>query len=104
MTIEGAPEEVAVVGNDIQLTCHYNSSPVASEVQWLKNGTVISRNDTMENNARGNITHFNESSIQLTISPIISSDAANYTCVANSSDTIAIRGLYKVLTFQFLVS
>ena len=98
MTIKDAPEKVAVVGNEIQLTCHYNSSPVASEVQWLKNGTVISRNDTMENNARGNITQFNESSIQLTISPSISSDAANYTClvindVGNSSDTIAIRGL-----------
>ena len=107
VTIEGAPEKLAVVGNEIQLTCHYNSSPVASEVQWLKNGKVISRNDTMENNARGNITHFNESSIQLTISPSISSDAANYTCVVfnfadNSSDTIAIRGLYQVPTFQFL--
>ena len=109
MTIDGGPEEVAVVGNEIQLTCHYNSSPVASEVQWLKNGEVISRNDTMENNARGNITHFNESSIQLTINPRISSDAANYTClvindVGNSSDTIAIRGLYQVPTCQFLVS
>ena len=63
----------------------------------------------MENDTRGNIPHFNESSIQLTISPIISSDAANYTCVvfdfvANSSDTIAIRGLYQNPTFQFLVS
>ncbi|KAK2569975.1 Cell adhesion molecule DSCAM [Acropora cervicornis] len=96
VTIEGAPEEDAVVGNEIQLTCHYDSSPVASEVQWLKNGKVISRNDTMENNTRGNITHFNETSIQLTISPSISSDAANYTCfvikdVDKSSDTIAIR-------------
>ena len=109
MTIDGAPEEVAVVGNEIQLTCHYNSSPVASEVQWLKNGEVISRNDTMVNNARGNITRLNESSIQLIISPSISSDAANYTClvindVGNSSETIAIRGLYQVPTFQFLVS
>ena len=100
MAIEGAPEKVAVVGNEIQLTCHYNSSPVASEAQWLKNGRVISHNDTMENNTRGNITHFNETSIQLTISTSISSDAANYTCfvinnVDNSSDTIAIRGLYQ---------
>ena len=100
MTIEGAPEEVAVVGNEILLTCHYNSSPVASEVQWLKNDKVISRNDTMENNTRGTITQFNESSTQLTISSSISSDAANYTClvindVDNSSVTIAIRGLYQ---------
>ena len=107
VTIEGAPEKFAVVGNEIQLTCHYDSE--VSEVQWLKNDIVISSNDTMENNTRGNITHFNETSIQLTISPIFSSDAANYTCVvfdfvANSSDTIAIRGLYQVPTFQFLVS
>ena len=63
----------------------------------------------MENDTRGTITHFNETSIQLTISSITLSDAANYTCVvfdfvANSSDTIAIRGLYQVPTFQFLVS
>ncbi|XP_074611675.1 receptor-type tyrosine-protein phosphatase delta-like isoform X2 [Acropora palmata] len=96
VTIEGTPEKVAVVGNEIQLTCHYNSSPVAFEVQWLKNGAVISRNNTMVNNTRGNITHFNESSIQLAIISSISSDAANYTCavfndVNSSSDTIAIR-------------
>ena len=100
MTVEGAPEEVAVVGNEIQLICHHNSSPGASEVQWLKNGKVISRNETMESNTRGNITHFNESSMQLTISSSISSDAANYTCLVinnagNLSDTIAIRGLYQ---------
>ena len=105
--MEDAPEQFAVVGNEIQLTCHYNSG--VSEVQWLKNDIVISNNDTMEKNTRGNITHFNESSIQLTISPIISSDAANYTCVvfnyvSNSSDTIAIRGLYQVRIVSILVS
>ena len=106
VTIEGAPEKFAV-GNELQLTCNYDSE--VSKVQWLKNDLVISSNDTMENNTRGNITHFNQTSIQLTISPIISSDAANYICVVfsfadNSSDTIAIRGLYQVPTFQFLVS
>ena len=98
MAIEGPPEQVAVVANEIQLTCHYNSSPVASEVQWLKNDQVISSNGTMREGSRGNVTHFNESSIQLTISPSISSDAANYTClvinsVDNSSATIIIQGL-----------
>ena len=98
MTINGAPEKFTIVGNEIQLTCHYNSTPAASEVQWQKNGLLISRNATMENGTRGNITHFNESSIQLTISQSISTDAANYTCFVikildNSSDTIAIRGL-----------
>ena len=98
MTINGAPEQFIIVGNEIQLTCHYNSTPAASEVRWQKNGLLISRNATMENGTRGNITHFNESSIQLTISQSISTDAANYTCFVikildNSSDTIAIRGL-----------
>ena len=107
VTIEGAPEKFAVVGNELRLTCRYSFD--VSEVQWLKNDIVISSNDTMENNTRGNITHFNESSIQLTISPIISSDAANYTCVVfdfvdNSSDTIAIRGLYQVRTFSISCS
>ncbi|XP_068726145.1 protein sidekick-1-like [Montipora capricornis] len=96
VTINGAPEQFIIVGNEIQLTCHYNSTPAASEVQWQKNGLLISRNATMENGARGNITHFNESSIQLTINPSISTDAADYTCFVikildNSSDTIAIR-------------
>ena len=107
VTIEDAPEKFAVVRNELRLTCHYSSG--VSEVQWLKNGIVISSNDTMENNTRGNVTHFNETSIQLTISPIISSDAANYTCVVfnyadNSSDTIAIRGLYQVPTFSISCS
>ena len=98
VTISGAPEKFTIVGNEIRLTCHYNSSPAASEVQWQKNGLLISRNATMENGARGNITYFNESSIQLTFSQIISTDAADYTCLiiktfVNSSDTIAIRGL-----------
>ncbi|XP_068677578.1 phosphatidylinositol phosphatase PTPRQ-like isoform X2 [Montipora foliosa] len=96
VTISGAPERFTIVGNEIRLTCHYNSSPAASEVQWQKNGRLISRNATMENGARGNITYFSESSIQLTFSQIISTDAANYTCLiiktfVNSSDTIAIR-------------
>ncbi|XP_068677582.1 protein sidekick-1-like isoform X3 [Montipora foliosa] len=101
VTINGAPEQFIIVGNEIQLTCHYNSTPAASEVQWQKNGLLISRNATMENGARGNITHFNESSIQLTINPSISTDAADYTCFVikildNSSDTIAIRAVPAV--------
>ena len=55
----------------------------------------------MENGARGNVTHFNESSIQLTISQSVSADAANYTCLVinsldNSSDTVVmvVKGLY----------
>ena len=101
MTIDGTSEQFTIIGNEIRLTCHYNSSPAASEVQWQKNGRLISRNATMENGARGNVTHFNESSIQLTISQSVSADAANYTCLVinsldNSSDTVVmvVKGLY----------
>ena len=98
--IDGTAQQFVIVGNDIQMTCHYNSSPQASQVQWLKDGTVISRNASMENATRGNITHFNESLVQLTISSSTPQDAGNYTClviniVDNSSDTteIFIQGL-----------
>ena len=95
MTIDGDENQFVVVGNEIQLTCHYNTSPPASEVQWRKDGAVISRNVTMENGARGNITHFNESLVQLTISSSITDDTGNYTCVVinrvdNSSDTASV--------------
>ncbi|XP_068728210.1 receptor-type tyrosine-protein phosphatase delta-like [Montipora capricornis] len=95
VTIDGTSEQFTIIGNEIQLTCHYNSSPAASEVQWQKDGRLISRNVTMENGTRGNITHFNESSIQLTIRQSISADAGNYTCLVinsldNSSDTVAV--------------
>ena len=99
--IDGAPKQFVVVRNEIQLTCHYNTSPPASEVQWIKDGIVISREAAMENATRGNITHFNESLVQLTISSSISRDAGNYTClifnsVGNLSDTteIVIQGLF----------
>ncbi|XP_068677575.1 receptor-type tyrosine-protein phosphatase delta-like isoform X2 [Montipora foliosa] len=95
VTIDGTSEQFTIIGNEIQLTCHYNSSPAASEVQWQKDGRLISRNVTMENGTRGNITHFNESSIQLTIRQSISADAGNYTCLVinsldNSSDTVVV--------------
>ena len=99
--IDGAPKQFVVVGKEIQLTCRYNTSPPASEVQWLKDGAVTSRNASMENATRGSITHFNESLVQLTISSSTTQDAGNYTClvinsVDNSSDTteIAIQGLF----------
>ena len=101
VTIDGPAKQFVVVGTEIQLTCRYNTSPPASEVQWMKNGTVISRNASMENETRGSITYFNESLVQLTISSSISHDAGNYTClvensVDNLSDTteIVIQGLF----------
>ena len=101
VAIHGAVEQFVVVGAEMQLTCRYNTSPPASEVQWLKDGAVTSRNASMENATRGSITHFNESVVQLTISSSTTQDAGNYTClvinsVDNSSDTteIAIQGLF----------
>ena len=102
VTIDGAPQQFVVVGNDIQLTCHYNTSPSASEVRWKKDGVVISKNATIESGAQGSITHFNESLVQLTVNTSTPQDAGNYTCVVinsvdNSSHTasVVIQGLFS---------
>ena len=84
-----------VIGNEIQLICQYNASPPVAEVRWEKEGIVISRNDSVESGSRGNITHFNESTVQLTLVHSISSDSGNYTCVVisridNSSATTSV--------------
>ena len=84
-----------MIGKEIQLTCHYNSSPPVSEVSWEKDRIVISRNGSVENGSRGNITHFNGSTVELTIVPSISSDTGIYTCVVinrvdNSSATASV--------------
>ena len=70
VTIEGASKQFVVIGNDVQLTCYYNTSPPPSEVLWKKDGTVITRNATTKNGARGNITHFNESLVQTNLVPV----------------------------------
>ena len=84
-----------VIGNEIQLTCHYNTLPSISEVRWEKGGNVISKNGSVEVGARGVITHFNDSTVQLTITSSNSSDSGNYTCVVinridNSSATATV--------------
>ena len=100
--INSAVKRFVVVGNEIQLICHYNSSPPASEVMWEKDGNLISRNGTIKHSARGNITLFNESTVQLSIVSTISEDTGNYTCVVinhvdNSSDTalVIIQGSFN---------
>ena len=67
-----------------------------SEVQWIKNGTVIATNTTVQiNDSRVNIPHYNESQAQLSITNATLQDAGNYTCnvtndVHSTSDTTAI--------------
>ena len=96
VTIFGDPEQFAVVGKQILLTCQYDASPPASEVLWKKDGTVIARNaSTVINDSRVTITHYNESQVQLSITATTSQDAGNYTClvtndVGNSSDTTSM--------------
>ena len=84
-----------MIGNKIQLTCHYNTSPSISEVRWEKDGNVISKNGSEEAGARGVITFFNDSTVQLTIASSNSSDSGDYTCVVtnridNSSATATV--------------
>ena len=95
VTIDGAAKQFVVIGNKVQLTCHYNTSPPVSEVSWEKDGIVISTNVSVKNGSRGDITHFNDSTVQLTIVSSISSDSGNYTCVVinridNSSATASV--------------
>ena len=93
--VDGGAQQSVVVGDEIQLTSHYNTSPPASEVSWEKDGIVISRDGSVENGSRGDITHFNDSTVQLTIVRSISDDSGTYTCVVinaidNSSATTSV--------------
>ena len=95
VTIDVGVQQFVVVGSQIQLTCHYNTSPPVSEVSWEKDGIVISRNGSVVVGARTNITHFNDSTVQLTLVQSILSDSGNYTCVVtnrveNSSATASV--------------
>ena len=83
VTTDGAAQQFVVIVNEIQLPFHCNTSPPVSEleVRWEKDGIVISRNGSVENGSTGDITHFNDRTVQLTIVPSISSDSVNYTCV-----------------------
>ena len=96
VTIAGGPEQFAVVGKQILLTCQYNAFPPATEVLWIKDGTVLARNTSVKiNNSRVTIPHHNETHEQLSITATTSQDAGNYTClvindVGNSWDTISM--------------
>ena len=98
MAIDGDEEQFVAVGNEILLTCRYNASPPASEVQWIKDGTVIARNNASVqiNDSRVTIPHHNENQVQLSIiNATTSQDTGNYTCLVindagNSSDATSL--------------
>ncbi|KAJ7386428.1 hypothetical protein OS493_008553 [Desmophyllum pertusum] len=97
VAIDGGQEQFVAVGNEILLTCRYNASPPATEVQWIKDGTVIARNASVQiSDSRVTIPHHNESQVQLSIINVTTlQDAGNYTCLVindfgNSSDTTSL--------------
>ena len=103
MTIDGNQTQYVAKGNDILLTCGYDVSPPTSIVQWIKDGTIIARNASVEiNDSRVTIPYYNESQVQLLIrNATTSRDAGNYTCnvtndIGDSSDTtiIVIEGVF----------
>ena len=101
MTIIGVQEQFVRNGRLLLLICQYNALPPVSEVQWIKNGTVMARNDSVViNDSRVTIPHYNQSQVQLEINATTPQDAGNYTClvvndVGSSSDTtlIIIQGV-----------
>ena len=101
VTIDSDQEQYVAKGSNIWLICRYDASPPASEVQWIKDGTVISGNTSkLINDSRVAIPFFNESQIQFSISVASLKDGGNYTCrvtnILNSTqDTtlITIEGI-----------
>ncbi|XP_022800131.1 hemicentin-1-like [Stylophora pistillata] len=96
VTIDGDKEQIVAKGDDIKITCRHKAIPPASELQWIKDGTVISTNSTIViNNSRLSIPHFNETLIELLINTSILADSGNYTCnvtndVNSTSDSKSI--------------
>ena len=81
VTIDGDQEQYLAKGSNIWLICRYEASPPVSEVQWIKEGTVIVRNTSVQiNDSRVTIPSFNESQIQLSITAASLKDGRNYTC------------------------
>ena len=79
--IDGDQEQYLAKGSNIWLICRYEASPPVSEVQWMKEGTVIVRNTSVQiNDSRVTIPSFNESQIQLSITAASLKDGRNYTC------------------------
>ena len=95
VTIIGVQEQFVIKGRQLLLTCQYGALPPVSEVQWEKDGTVIARNDSVDNNPQVTIPRYNQSQVQLAINATTPKDTGNYTCIAindvgNSSDTTSV--------------
>ena len=81
VTIDGDQEQYVAKGSNIRLICRYDASPPVSEVQWIKDGTVITGNTSkLINDSRVTIPSFNENQIQLIITAASLKDGGNYTC------------------------
>ena len=101
VTIDGDQEQYVAEGSNVRLICRYDASPPVSEVQWIKDGTVIAGNTSrLINDSRVAIPSFNGSQIQLSITAASREDGGNYTCsvtnILNSTqDTtlITIEGI-----------
>ena len=101
VTIDGDQKRYLANGTDLLLTCQFNALPTVSEVQWVKDGTlIVSTLTTPSNGSRVTISHHNESQTQLSIIAVSLGDAGNYICnvtnnVGSSSNwtSIVIQGM-----------
>ena len=81
VTIDGDQEQYLAKGSNIWLICRYEASPPVSEVQWIKEGTAIAGNTSVQiNDSRVTIPSFNASQIQLLITAASLKDGGNYIC------------------------
>ena len=104
VAIDGNQEQFIAKGESFTLICRYNASPPVSEVQWIKDGNVITINATVTNNgSRVTNIFYNESLSQLSITSASLQDSGNYTCnVTNNvtdttdSTSIVIQGMYTM--------
>nr|XP_058964944.1 hemicentin-2-like [Pocillopora verrucosa] len=96
VAIDGNQEQFIAKGESFTLICRYNASPPVSEVQWIKDGNVITINATVTNNgSRVTNIFYNESLSQLSITSASLQDSGNYTCnvtnnVTDTTDSTSI--------------
>ncbi|PFX14115.1 Down syndrome cell adhesion molecule-like [Stylophora pistillata] len=88
-TLEGGQTQYIARGSRMYLTCRYSPLPPVSKVQWIKDGIVITQNTTvLIKDSRMNITKYNETQTQLSITKVTAKDAGKYVCnVTYDSDS-----------------